>query len=525
MAVGGNLVDEFKARPVIISAFAAFWACEAAMNFAYGWNRAGFGLACVLLAFAVVAAWLPIKIKDLWRGQRDARLGALICAGPAAALAACVIVSQVACWATLGTMLADGGARREVAATSSSLAGETLARLRAQRAALELPTKAKGALEHELNLELRKTSRQFPDGDGPQARKLKAEIATWDDAARLDGEIQDAMGKLETGPAVAGGAPDVMVLQKLFGGSPRDITFWFTVALASFIGFFANFGFALAGVGNSSLSGASGARSAPAPFETYDWGPKRLGAGGAQQLHDELVALYGGPSDAHGSAASGPTQPHRGDASDAETDRLVAALTAALNRGQHPRTPPAPHEIEPRPPLTGEPPPSVFDPFARTPSGNVHGAPINIHVGLPGSTPERATPTPRADASLSGPSDGSPSGASAAHPQPHQAQPRQAEILPPLLTGPPVDRAQSNRRLDQLLTFKAARLEAVPGALVPADDMYACYAAWAGQRRMSAAAFHALLSELADVPQTAIGEHLHYYDFAIRTTAPRAVAG
>lgn len=473
----------------VLWAAAACWLLEAYMNFRFGYGKAGLGLGLAFLAVAVFAAYLPMKygrVAEPWGNLPGfcKRLALLFCIG------ICVGLSQAAGWANLGTLLADSQVARSTAATSRETAAENLAKMRADRAALPT-TRAIDAIKAELDLELRKTSKKYPNGDGPNAMLLKAELANAERNVELGKEIEKATRALESKQQVAGGQPELDVLVAAFGpgasanaededvqaqaaATRKNVAFWVPVAITAVIGLFANFGFALAGVGQAPRVDDK----TQAFIDSFDVGARRLGAGGARQLHDELVERFGRDA----------------------VEQYLPNLAATHNR-----VPPAPQEMTrpTLPPINGFPPPS------QPPRLDQYGGGINIHVGAPAvgqpQTPPQDAPPVRPAQPAAGP------------------PPAPLALPPPVQTGAPVDRSGVLKHTDHLLLFKQACLEPMPSALVSADDMYARYAAWAGPRRLSQAAFLALLSELADVPQSnAAGGHLHFYDFAIRTTQPRA---
>lgn len=229
------------------------------MNMLQGYRRAGgdfqpaaFGYAAIMLMIAVIATWCATE----WRQSRGAKavgLGLL-----------CVplfLVCQANGWAVMGVTMADGQVKREVAATGRGVIAEKLERKRDERKDIKV-ARALGAIEAELNLELRRTSKQWPNGDGPAAMKLRAELANAKKADALDAEIADLAVKLGKAPAVASGAVDVavmMALSDMVRGAlrgeavPADerttaggVAFWMSVLLVFLIGFFATFGPALA---------------------------------------------------------------------------------------------------------------------------------------------------------------------------------------------------------------------------------------------------------------------------------------
>lgn len=507
-SVNGGLRGALKRHPILWAWLVCF-IFETGMNAVFGYRQAGAGFALVsflygaiFVALAFLGAWTCVELFKV-RGSTGTAWGRRAAVG--IPFAGCLIVSQFSGWGVLGVTLADGGARRDVAATKSQTAAEYLGQKKQQRADLVLPKEAKASLAAKLSLELRRTSKQYPNGDGPAAMDLKSKIAAWDAAEALDKEIRDAMSALETAPAVAGGNPEFAVVTDWTAAPPETVRKWWSVFLVALIGGFANFLPAIVLAAEVQPAGKASSDF----LDRMDWGAPRLAAGGERQLYDELVRLYGPEAAEHLTV-------------DPQVSALKAKLAEAMKdpvatvrgRGEW-RTPPAPGEMpaEPRPPLNGAPP--AFPPRFDAPQHVHQGAPINITFGgLPGphavGPPAPATPPQREAQPFSA--------APAAGPR-HQAEPHA-----PLLTGPPVDRSQARNRHDQILLFKQYSLEATPGALVSADDMYARYAAWAGRRCMGPVLFHELFSEVAEVPITQIGGQLYYADFAVRTSAVRAVS-
>lgn len=500
-------VRTVRQHPIVI-AFSAFWLLEAAMNARFGLQRGGPGLAAVFIAFAFVAAWLPVKIKTMWQRRSSAEAGIAVCAFPAIGLAACVIVSQVACWATLGTMLADGQVKRQTQATQHQVAGDKLERLRAERAAIGT-VRAVAAIAAEEALECSKTSPRYPDGVGPKCTALRAELATATRAVELERLIEAQTGELVSAPVVAGGSPDVAVLQALFGGEPKDITFWFTVVLASFIGFFANFGFALAGVGD------------PPPrqddYDNWDWGPVRLppprpddpsgsrGAGREEPEADVYIVESAAkarrqheyPAERSGTAREASST-HEGDGT------TVGAIPGAHARGQ----PEARHAY------SGGP---------ATSAPVMHGAPIHITLNAP------SPGSPGGDRGTLGPASGADAPAST---PPVPAPPKRPAaralhvVDVPATDAPdaPCNRDPIRTLTDRLLVFQASCLVSRPGGAVGGDELYQRYVEWEGERAEPREAFDALFGSVTGLQRTVIGGAVTWRDVALKRQRQLALA-
>jgi hypothetical protein len=94
---------------------------------------------------------------------------------------------------------------------------------------------------------------------------------------------------------------------------------------------------------------------------------------------------------------------------------------------------------------------------------------------------------------------------------------------PPLLTGPPVDRAPMREKIDQLLLFKQACLLDTPSGIVSGEAMYAAYAEWATVRALSQDAFLAVFADFADVPTQHFAGRPHFLNVSLRSAQPRQV--
>jgi hypothetical protein len=280
MAFGSKdgLRAELKREPVLW-AMLGCWIFEAGMNAIFGYRQAGGGFSLAALLYGAVflllayigawtaVRWFAVRGKDALAWSRRAAF-AIPCLG-------CLAISQFSGWGVLGVTLADGSAKRTIAATSSSTSATALKRKQAERDALVVKRSIK-AIEAELDLELRKTSKKYPNGDGPNALLLKAEKANAERAFALDEEIKDAMKELEAKPAVAQGNPEFEVVTGWTAAAPETVRKYFSVFIVALVGFFATFGPALAGVGQEDLPAAKS--QADTFLEQLDFGPRRVGS-------------------------------------------------------------------------------------------------------------------------------------------------------------------------------------------------------------------------------------------------------
>lgn len=502
MAFGSKdgLRAELKREPVLW-AFLGCWIFEAGMNAIFGYRQAGggFSLAALLygavfLFIAYIGAWTAVRWFAV-QGQDGTAWSQR--AAFAIPCIACLMLSQFSGWGVLGVTLADGSAKRTIAATSSATSATALKLKQDERAALVVKRSIE-AIDAEIDLELRKTSRQFPNGDGPKAMKLKAEKADATRAHALDQEIKDAMAELEGKPAVAEGNPEFDVVTGWTDATPETVRKYFSVFIVALVGFFATFGPALAGVGQDAPPVKS---KADAFLDQLDFGPRRVGS--------DLPAA--------------PYMP----------DQQVAALREKLEaaRGIDRGTPQSEGQPMPREPLSGgHPPPfprsldraSDAHPYGasareghgydgRATHATVQGAPIAIHNHFAGGAP--------------GPAPHDYHGNAPSQPVALRAAPPQLERspAPPLLTGPPVDRSGLLAQIDQVLLFKQACLLDTPGGVVSGEAMYAAYAEWAGVRALSQDGFLGLFIDFAEVPVQHFANRPHFINVALREAQPREV--
>lgn len=475
--------------------------------------------------------------------------------GLALGIAICFVWSQVCGWAVTGRMLADDGARRNVAATSSTTAAADLKKLQDERALIGTP-RTKGKVEAELDLELRKTSAKYPNGDGPRAVALKGELANIKRAEELDTVlIPRALKALQGAPAVAGGEVDVAVpvgIAKRMGWIGDDESaiadaekaahFWFIVFLVFACAFFATFGFKFVGVTHEEvferkhlLFRDKPVACVPLVFlfveagmnATYGW--HRAGGGlfnpeaWLQAMMFSGAAVIGAylPTRWNAQETPGPQRSFDDEWEMQWGPRQLSHAGAAGRRGAGVSA--APDDVarqvddfragaqRPNEGATGQS--SAYPGSPHTHLAPQQSAPITINVGSPAA---QAAET-KGQVPMLPPPDAASGARSAPGATFDVAAPPATE------TGPPVDRSGYRRMSDTLLLFKAREVEAAPGSLVSASDMYARYVAWATVRVMPEHVFIELFREVAEIPTEIIGSQVYFIDVAIRGTYPRLV--
>jgi hypothetical protein len=212
------------------------------------WQAKAFGYGAISICIGVIASWAALQALEE-RGASAAGFWVLA--------VLCLAWSQSMGWSVMGVTLADGAVKRESAAMGRQSVADELTRKEAQLAALPVG-RSLGAIDAELNLELRKTSRQFPDGDGPKAMKLKGEKADAELALALPAEIEALRARLAGAPQVAGGGSDVSVIAGAVDGvrqwrrgrpleeaertTPADVYFYRSIFVVLLIGLCATFG-------------------------------------------------------------------------------------------------------------------------------------------------------------------------------------------------------------------------------------------------------------------------------------------
>lgn len=235
----------------IVGAFAI----EAGVNYVGGYELMGaanggakaqvIAIGCVLVA--VLCAWAGKEAVPLWHDPMR-RPAAYVLVG--AALLG-FVVSQMTGHRVLGVTFADGALQRQMASDSVESWREEVKRIGITRPVT--------SIQNDLNLELRRKSKQYPNGDGPEALKLKNELAAAERKRDLESKLAGAQAK---GGAVKAGAEN-MINERL-GISQEGSLLFLILAITALIGFFANFGFLLLAVVHGQFVGAG---RQPVPFD------------------------------------------------------------------------------------------------------------------------------------------------------------------------------------------------------------------------------------------------------------------
>lgn len=282
--------------PVIFVIGCAF-VMECAMNgfgaydFLGGWDG---GVKAVLIAFGGVL----VAFFGAWCGHEGAAKGMRDGWGfwPVLMMTVATLVfllSQFAGWRVVGVSLADGGLKREIAAGD-------LESWRNERRALGTPRPV-AAIRNDLDLEMRATSKAFPNGDGPKALKLKNELAMAERAADLEQKIQNA-GK---GGFKTAGAENA-IAQRVIGFDKETSQLVLVVSLVGLIGFVANFGLALVNVvrGPQGGGGGGGSHYRRQPDETWQDFAHRVGEPSRMIDVAPRSLLLPGPAAGHSSSTA-----------------------------------------------------------------------------------------------------------------------------------------------------------------------------------------------------------------------------
>jgi hypothetical protein len=258
-------LQTIKQRPILI-AFATIWVIEAGMNALFGYRRGGEGAvglfyAALFLAIAYIAAWLPTQFQAI-HGNSWVDWGQRLLLGLSVMF--CVVVSQVAGWSVAGVTLADGQVQRQTKAGAGAVSRDELSRLRAAQAAIghqPEPAQVEAQIAADLSTVIKATGKTVADATSncadpswapvtcKRVAGLKVDLEKARAAKQLPSQIAAAVKAAGASPQLAEGAPDVDVLTAVFATSPEQVKFWFPVVLVGIIGFFANFGFAMAGAG------------------------------------------------------------------------------------------------------------------------------------------------------------------------------------------------------------------------------------------------------------------------------------
>ncbi len=431
---------------------------EMGMNGVGGYDLLG-GAAGGLKAKVIAMAGVCVAVLGTWAGYQAMQIYRQGGPKPVArtfmiAAAVAFLLSQALAWRVLSSTFADGALRREVA-------GQSLQAKRDELKAIGV-TRAKGRIEADLDLELRRTSKQFPNGDGPKATALKGELATVVRKERLEAEIASA-GKAG-GQMVAAGSEN-MIAEKVLGVSNEDSLLAIIMALSGLIGFCAYFGFALRELARG--GGRDPGDQDPDPLDDYYRSLQRTTralpqpVGRTQRVGEHLVLPQASGATVWPSAGGGE-------------QHLSAPSHAA-----------APVTI------------------------NIGGMPVaggGTSASSAGSDPVTVPLVPAGD--VSG--------------QPAAAERVDLPALPP--PARPVDRSavavdltdEERPAADVILSFRAACVIDAPSGLVSSANLFRRYEVWAGDRALAEPAFLQLFPRVTGIRLTDIGGFLHAVGVALR---------
>lgn len=204
-----DLSRRSPAKTLALAAIVVLIVVDTWMSVAAGYRKGGgdlqagaIGYALIMLAVALLASWVPWEAKHS-SGRKAWGLWLL-------SLPLFFLVQSNG-WAVMGVTVADGGVKRETAASGYSTVSERLKLERAELASLGVQRPI-GQIKADLDLELRNTSRFYPKGDGPRATKLRGELAVAERAQELPRIIARTMTELADAPQVASGGVDRVVL-------------------------------------------------------------------------------------------------------------------------------------------------------------------------------------------------------------------------------------------------------------------------------------------------------------------------
>lgn len=479
---------------------AAVFLLETSSNALFGFRYAGgFAnlpaaviMAVASVAVAVFGALMAEKCGHLsWNNPAKWKLGTLAML--------CVAFSFVAGLRLVGVTMADGALKRERAATKGAVAGDKLDAKRAARKALGVqpdPKQIEASIAKELAVFIGKADKTVgaatkncaePNWAPAVCKRvgdLRVRLADAEQARALDGEIEQAAASVDGAPVVAGGDPDMQRVASLLPGwTPQDVKDWLPVAIVAIMTLIANFGWSL--VGSSSAPPRADAPPMYLPRRADGWGDEPDG--------------WAPPSPHGGGDFGGPRRHAPRETAGGES--MFGVQPSAGGNGGYAAAAPAN--------LTGSPISIVFG-AGSVPSTNA----------APGVTAPAYQPPVAGDARSQGVS------------QPVLVRQPRHDIASLPADGPPVDRSgmvagidgEQQQPADVVMAFRAACLVEAPGSMVPADAVYRRYAAWAGPRAVTQAAFEALATAVG-IGVVRVAGHAHVRDVMLRASAPLAAAG
>lgn len=183
----------------IVLAWLVIWLVNASMNALMGYETAGgewpmtWLYAAVFFAVAAIGAWAASQLSEA-EGARRGWLVMIVCAQ--------LVFGQNAGWQTLGLSFERNAGSLENAALSRNTLKDEIERKRAKRAELGTVVTIEAATARR-NAECERTSRRYPDGDGPLCKEWKAKLADAEKAIALDKEIPELVVKLGSGAKIS----------------------------------------------------------------------------------------------------------------------------------------------------------------------------------------------------------------------------------------------------------------------------------------------------------------------------------
>lgn len=371
---------------------------------------------------------------------------------------ACLVFlfSQFVGWRVLGVSFSDGALKREVA-------GQTLSDWRSERRAIGV-TRPVAAIEADIQRELMRTSKSFPDGNGPATMRLRGELATAKKAADLEARIAKAMSG---GNVVAAGAENAIAERLLFGLDAATAQLILVVTMCAMIGFFANFGLALLEINRGPHGPGGGGRMPHGFAQAGEWHDPP----GMRRAVARDVPHLSLPAPAAGHASS------------------TAPVTINIGPGGAVSTS-QPAQIETGPQIM------VQSAAERRRASRVAERVVPPGVTVQGqSAPRHDLPALPADAP---PIDRS------------RVQRELTDAERPVA--------------DVMLAFRAACVVDAPGGLVAVENLYRRYQHWAGERAASTELFLKLFPEVTGVCIERLGGFPHAREVALRAGAALRVA-
>lgn len=454
-------LDMLGQRPLAVGGWAVAWAVCAGLNFEAGFRFFGLTLAFGFLAMAVLGAHAAHS-QEHERGAKRFGLWVLVVMQLA--------LGQWCGWQTLGISLSEGAGKLESNAGKHGSAVGALNRYREERDRIGA-TRPVASIAADLDLELRRTSKAYPNGDGPAATKLKGELGAAKRAIELDSDLipraAAALGKggstledaeapyrvpMAIGTRVAGWVSD----------NPKpvtagDVRFAFSIFFTVLLELVGTLGPWLFGIGMVAARNGPDAQWASEGPNKDDWGAPALG--------------YRPRQDAAGL------------------------------------------------------------PFADgAPSHSTASAPVNVYVN--GQPAGAAAPASAGASGVSASGAGAMSAPEAPAKAVLPARRSRQDLAAIGGDAPPVDRAGVPEALseaereagDVILAFKAACVVDSPGGMLPVADVFRRYQAWAGRERaVDPATFERLLGMVAAMRTELIAGVAYVRHVALAAAKPRAV--